>query len=60
MSTSLLSPFFLIAVVCLVSVSAQEAKPADQNSQTVTLSVAKMKRADNLVQTARNRAWITS
>jgi hypothetical protein len=44
MSTTILSPFFLIAVACLIPVSAQEAKAPAQNSQTVTLSVAEMKR----------------
>jgi hypothetical protein len=44
MSTIKLSSCFLIAIACLIPVSAQEAKAPDQNSQTVTLSVAEMKR----------------
>ena len=44
MSTHALSTLFLIAVVCLIPGSAQEAKAPDQNAQPVTLSVAEMKR----------------
>jgi hypothetical protein len=44
MSSGAIKPFFLIAVACLIPVSAQEAKTPDQIDQTVTLSVAEMKR----------------
>lgn len=44
MSKGVLSPLFLIAIVCLIPVSAQEAKPPDQNGQTVVLSVAEMRK----------------
>ena len=44
MPTRGLHLFVLIAAACLVPVPAQEPKAQDQNDQTVTLSVADMKR----------------